>query len=101
ARCRAVRFAGRPSLQGDGLIEETVMIAAHIHSLPTISRNPKEHDDYLPLMTSVSLHACIAFRAMPPVHRHEAVAEAVAAAFVSHVRLKERGKQPAQDFPSQ
>src|SRR5262249_36604790 len=41
----------------------------------------------------------VVFRGRSATDREEATAEAVAAAFESFVRLKERGKNPAQDFP--
>jgi hypothetical protein len=58
------------------------------------------HDDFLPLKVRVERHARFAFRHFPPSEREEAACEAVAAAFRSFVRLKARGKNPA-DFPSQ
>jgi DNA-binding NarL/FixJ family response regulator len=59
-----------------------------------------EHEGFLSLMPVVKRHAQIAFRNLPSVHREEAVAEAVAAAFESYVALKSRGQDPVRDFPS-
>jgi len=40
------------------------------------------------------------FRRLPPVEREEAIAEAVAAAFVAYRRLCDRGIDPVREFPS-
>ncbi len=57
------------------------------------------HDDFLALSPLVTRHARFAFRFLGDEAREEAVAEAVAAAFVAHVALKARGRNPAH-FPS-
>jgi hypothetical protein len=57
-------------------------------------------DDFLRLLPRVERHAAVVFRRLPAVVREEAVAEAVAAAFVAFHRLRARGLDPARDFPS-
>ena len=57
------------------------------------------HVDFLPLYPVIQRHARVVFRHLAAVEREEAIAEAVAAGFVSFVRLKNRNKTPA-DFPS-
>jgi len=47
------------------------------------------------VLTAVERHARIQFRRLPPCDREEVIAEAVAAAFVSYVRLCARGKDVA------
>lgn len=59
------------------------------------------HDEFLTLLPIVERHARVAFRGRPEVHREEAVAEAIAAAFESYVRLKAAGRDPIRDYPSQ
>lgn len=61
---------------------------------------PQQHDDFIPLALVVTRHAKVAFRGIPACHREEKVAEAVASALQSFVRLKARGQKPAEDFPS-
>jgi hypothetical protein len=61
---------------------------------------PQEHDGFLALLPVVERHARVTFRGLPPVHREEAVAEAVAAAFQAYVGLRQRGHDPVRDFPS-
>jgi hypothetical protein len=61
---------------------------------------PDVHAEFLALYPVVQRHAQVVFRGRSVTDREEATAEAVAAAFESFVRLKERGKNPAQDFPS-
>ena len=63
-------------------------------------RSAEEHEGFLPLLPVVEQHAGVVFRALPPCHREEAVAEAVAAAFAAYARLKARGKDPVREFPS-
>jgi hypothetical protein len=58
------------------------------------------HAEFLSLYPIVSRHARIVFRGRSPADQEEATAEAVAAAFESYVRLKDRGMNPARDFPS-
>src|SRR5271170_552433 len=57
-------------------------------------------DDFLPLMTVVQKHASVVFRGLPEVEREEAIAEAVAAAYVAYRRLCDRGIDPVREFPS-
>lgn len=58
------------------------------------------HEEFLSLLPAVQRHACVVFRALPAVHREEAIAESVASAYESFVGLRQRGKDPARDFPS-
>jgi hypothetical protein len=72
-------------------------------SVPTTSSTrPRSYhpDDFLPLMTVVQRHAAVVFRGLPQVEREEAIAEAVAAAFVAYRRLCDRGIDPVREFPS-
>lgn len=57
-------------------------------------------DEFLKVMQVVERHAQVVFRSLPSVDREEAVAEAVAAAFVAYRRLRERGVDGARQFPS-
>src|SRR5271154_1235245 len=69
--------------------------------LPPTSKPRSYHpDDFLPLMTVVQKHASVVFRGLPQVEREEAIAEAVAAAYVAYRRLCERGIDPVREFPS-
>ena len=52
------------------------------------------HDGFLLILPNVQRHAQFAFRGLDPVAREEAVAEAVAAAFVAYASLRQRGKEP-------
>src|SRR3954451_16258082 len=61
----------------------------------TATAAPQAHDDFLPLLPGVATHARLRFRGLNPADREEAVADAVAQAFVWFVRLKERGKEPS------
>ncbi len=63
-------------------------------------RAPQTNDEFLALKPVLERHAAIWFRNLPAVHREEAIAEALAAAFVSFVRLKAQGKDPVRAFPS-
>jgi hypothetical protein len=67
---------------------------------PTTKPCSYHPDDFLPLMTVVQRHASVVFRGLPPVEREEAVAEAVASAFVAYRRLCDRGIDPVREFPS-
>ena len=60
---------------------------------------PCPHDDFLGILPVVTKYASLLFRHWPPSEREEAVAETVAMAFLSFIRLKSRGKDPFQ-FPS-
>jgi hypothetical protein len=61
---------------------------------------PNPHDDFLALGPVIERHARIAFRNRSGQDQDEAVAEAIAAAFESYVRLKARGKDPVHEFPT-
>ena len=88
----------RPLSAGDGPYLEIVpMIAFQEHKVDNGVQSP--HDDFLMLMPVVQRCAQLFFRSWPVVHREEAIAEAVAAALVSFISLKRRGKNPFQ-FPS-
>jgi hypothetical protein len=63
-----------------------------------IRESASSHRDFLLILPVVEKRAQFAFRFLPPVDREEAIAEAVAAASVSFVSLKARGKFPAA-FP--
>ena len=63
------------------------------------SDTAQSHADFLPIKEVIERYAGVAFRNRPETEREEAVAEAVAAAFVNFLSLKRRGKYPAQ-FPS-
>jgi len=72
-------------------------------SVPTTSPSkPRSYhpDDFLPLMTVVQRHAAVVFRGLPQVEREEAIAEAVASAFLAYRRLCDRGIDPVREFPS-
>ena len=73
------------------------MIAIEKHKLENGALRP--HDDFLRLMPVVQRCAQLFFRSWPEDHSEEAIAEAVAAALVSFISLKRRGKDPFQ-FPS-
>jgi hypothetical protein len=70
-----------------------------VHCKPAFRRqSPSPHQDFLLMLPVVERRARFAFRHLPFVDREEAMAEAVAAAFVSFVSLKARGKFPCA-FP--
>jgi hypothetical protein len=58
------------------------------------------HAEFLALAPIVERHALVTFRDLNPADREEAIAEAVAAAFVSYLAVKARGKDPLRDFPT-
>jgi len=64
--------------------------------MPTPIRSPEGdlHADFLAVIPIVERRALLVFRHLLPSDREEAVAEAVAAAFVSYVSLKARGLNP-------
>jgi hypothetical protein len=70
-----------------------------LSSVPSHSGAAGPHAEFLQLYPLVERHAQFVFRGRPRAERDEAVAEAVAAAFASYVRLKARGKDPVHDFP--
>ena len=63
------------------------------------SATPIDQAAFLPILPWVENHAAIRFRHLNPVDREEAVAVAVAHAFVSFLAIRSRGKDPAA-FPS-
>ncbi len=67
-------------------------------SLSQLRNSSSPHRDFLLILPIVERRAQFAFRCLPSVDREEAIAEAVAAAFVSFVSLKARGRFPAA-FP--
>ncbi len=73
------------------------MITFQEHQPSSSAQRP--HDDFLRLMPVVQRCAQLFFRSWPADHREEAIAEAVAAALVSFISLKRRGKDPFR-FPS-
>lgn len=76
------------------------MLKTTVDSTLCVSAAPAWHQKFLTVvMAAVQRHARIQFRRLPPCDREEAIAEAVAAAFVSYVRLCARGKDAAA-FPS-
>jgi hypothetical protein len=58
-----------------------------------------EHAEFLSLVPALEIRACIRFRYLNPVDRDDAVADAIAYAYGSFLRLKKRGKDPT-DFPA-
>jgi hypothetical protein len=62
--------------------------------------NSHPHAEFLSLCPLVERQARLTFRHRNPAEREEAVAEAVAAAFESYVRLKKHGKDPVQEVPA-
>ena len=76
------------------------MIAVRTLSRPCSPKNSQEHDDFLALAPIVKRHAQITFRHLPQTEREEAIAEAVASAFVSFVSLKNQDRNPVHEFPT-
>ena len=60
---------------------------------------PRPHDDFLGILPVVTKYACLLFRNWPPSDREDALAETVAAALLSFIHLKCRGRDPFA-FPS-
>jgi hypothetical protein len=75
--------------------------AVTVKSPSNIGTPPTTANEFLELLPRVERHAAVVFRTLPAAEREEAVAEAVAAAFVAFRRLRLRGLDPARDFPSQ
>jgi hypothetical protein len=77
------------------------MIPANAISAPvqSIQSQAEPHDDFLFLRTTVERYARFAFRHLSPSEREEATCETITAAFISFVRLKARGRDPAREFP--
>ena len=57
------------------------------------------HAEFLKLRPLIEGHARVVFRGHSELDQEEVVAEAVATAFESYLRLKARGKDPVHDFP--
>jgi len=76
------------------------MIAGEIQPLSNGRCAPLSDDDFLALMPRIETHARVIFRGLAAVDREEAIAEAVAAAYVAYRRLRERGIDPVHEFPS-
>jgi len=75
------------------------MIAGEIQ-LANSQSAPASDDSFLTLLPRIETHARVVFRGLAVVDREEAIAEAVAAAYVAYRRLRERGIDPVQEFPS-
>jgi hypothetical protein len=87
---RAVWLLNRTALAtGTVPILEIVPMVASV-TTPSRSFHP---DDFLPLMTVVQKQASVVFRSLPAVEREEAIAEAVAAAYVSCRLCDQEGAQ--------
>jgi hypothetical protein len=65
----------------------------------TESAPPSGHAAFLPLLPHLRACARFRFRHLTPIDREEAIADAVAYAFVSFLRLSRRGKDPTA-FPT-
>jgi hypothetical protein len=77
------------------------MVATTVLTATSTAKPRSFHpDDFLPLMTVVQRHASVVFRGLPEVEKEEAIAEAVAAAYVAYRRLRDRGIDPTREFPS-
>jgi len=76
------------------------MIAGEIQPLSNGRCAPLSGDGFLTLLPRIETHARVVFRGLPMVDREEAIAEAVAAAYVAYRRLRERGIDPVREFPS-
>ena len=61
--------------------------------------SPIDQAAFMPILPWVENHAAVQFRYLNPADREEAVAVAVAHAFVSFLAIRARGKDPAE-FPS-
>ena len=70
-----------------------------LHSRRRGSATPADQAAFLPILPWVENHAAIQFRHLNPLDREEAVAVAVAHAFVSFLRVRSQGKDP-HSFPS-
>jgi hypothetical protein len=76
------------------IIDNAISAPAH-----SIQCKAECHDDFLSLRAKVERYAKFACRHLAAADRDDFVSESVAAAFQSFLRLKVRGKSPA-DFPS-
>ena len=61
-------------------------------SVPAKLDRPSNNDGFLAILPSVVRHVHFVFRRLPPADREEVEAEAVAAAFRSYVRLKNKAR---------
>ncbi len=68
-------------------------------TVPCLRATPALQHGFLELQPVIERHAQMVFRHMRPGEREEAVAETRAAAYVSYLRLRARGKDPAA-FPA-
>lgn len=87
-----------PDRPREGAVSTQEIVMSAVHSLP--EDNSATEDGFLPVVQVVERHAKIVFRDLSPADREEAVAEAVAAAFISFRQLKARGIDAAKEFPS-
>ena len=71
----------------------------NLHARQLRSASAADQDAFLPILPWVENHATIHFRHLNPLDREEAVAVAVAHAFVSFLRVRSQGKDPST-FPS-
>jgi len=76
------------------------MIAAEIQPLTNGPCAPSSGDGFLALLPRIETHARVVFRGLPAADREDAIAEAVASAYVAYRRLRDRGIDPARAFPS-
>jgi len=76
------------------------MIAGEIQPLANGKSAHSSEDGFLALLPRVETHARVVFRGLPAAEREEAIAEAVAAAYVAYRRLRDRGIDPVREFPS-
>lgn len=76
------------------------MIHAISDSSSSFQATLQLQEEFLSLLPAVQLHARVVFRALPAIHREEAIAESIASAYESFVGLRRRGKDPARDFPT-
>jgi hypothetical protein len=72
---------------------------SNLSSSRSFHHDGSQHAGFLALQPIVVRHAQVVFRRYPAVEQEELIAEAVAAAFVSYLALKARGREP-HEFPS-
>ena len=61
-------------------------------NLPAVEAKPAWHSQFMAMVPAIKKHAELAFRAMDPEGKEEAIAEVVASAFVAFHRLAQLGK---------
>jgi hypothetical protein len=76
------------------------MVASEIQPSKNRPAISSPEDGFLALLPRIQIHARMHFRHLPAVDREEAVAEAVASGYVAYRRLRQRGIDPAREFPS-